>query len=115
MPRHSYSLEFKDEACRLVMEKKQPIAHVAKSLKIHKNVLTHWLKRRGYTMTVPRELPSESGDPAALRARIKELEARVKRVEMERDILKKATAWFATQSLNDSTSSTATAADGRSR
>ena len=108
MARHSYSLEFKDEACRLVMEKKQSIMQTAKSLKIDKSVLKYWLKKRGYSMTIARELPSATNDPAALKARIRELEGRVMRVEMERDILKKATAYFATQSLHDSPSSTST-------
>jgi transposase-like protein len=34
-------------------------------------------------------------DPAALKAQVRELEARVKRLEMEKEILKKATAFFA--------------------
>lgn len=33
------------------------------------------------------------------RARLKELEAELRRVKMERDLLKKAAAWFASQSL----------------
>jgi transposase len=108
MARHFYSLEFKDEACRLVMDKKQTVAETARALKIHENSLKHWLKRRGYSMTTVRERPSETNDPAALKARIRELEARVRRVETERDILKKATAYFATQSLSDSPSSART-------
>jgi transposase-like protein len=41
---------------------------------------------------------SDSDDPAALKLRLKEAEARIRRLEMERDILKKATAYFAGQS-----------------
>ena len=108
MARHCYSIEFKDEACRLVMEKKQSITQTAKSLKMDKSVLKYWLKKRGYSMTIARELPSQTDDPAALKARIRELEGRVKRVEMERDILKKATAYFASQNLHDLPSSAST-------
>jgi transposase-like protein len=115
MARHSYSIQFKDEACRLVMEKKQSIKQTAKALKIDKSVLTYWLKKRGYQMSIPRDLPSESHDPAILQARIRELEARLKRAETERDILKKATAYFATASQNDTHSSNNTGTDGRSR
>ena len=39
-----------------------------------------------------------SQDPARLRARVSELERQVKRLEMEKEILKKATAFFASQS-----------------
>ena len=115
MARHSYSLEFKDEACRLVMVKKQSVAHTAGSLKIDRSVLNYWLKKRGYSVTIPHELPSETNDPACLKARIRELESKLRRAEMERDILKKATAYFATQSLSDSPSSTGTGPDGRSQ
>jgi len=115
MARRSYSLEFKDEACRLVMVKKQGITQTAKELDIHLNSLTYWLKKRGFSMTTPQELPSQSNDPATLQARIRELEAKVKKVETERDILKKATVWFATQSPSDSDSSTPTGTSGRSR
>src|ERR1035437_506687 len=83
MARHCYSLEFKDEACRLVMDQKQSVAETSRVLKVPKNSLLNWLKKRGYGMTVARELPSETNDPAALKARIRELEARVKRGEME--------------------------------
>jgi len=114
MARHSYSVEFKDEACRLVMEQKQSVAETSDALKVPQNSLWNWLKKRGYGMTVARELSSETNDPSALKARIRELEARVRRVEMERDILKKATAYFATQSLSDSPSSTSTGS-GRSQ
>ena len=38
-----------------------------------------------------------SDDPAALKLRVAELERLVKRLEMEKDILKKATAFFAAQ------------------
>jgi transposase len=114
MARHSYSLEFKDEACRLVMAQKQSVAQTARSLQIHENTLMNWLKKRGYGMTTARELPSESDDPSALKARIRELEAKVRRVEMERDILKKATAYFATQSL-DASPSSSSSGSGRSK
>jgi transposase len=115
MARHSYSLEFKDEACRLVMVKKQSITATAKSLNIDKSLLRYWIKKRGHSMTTPHELPSDTNDPVALKARIKELEARLRRSEMETDILKKATAYFATQSLNDSPSSGRISPDGRSK
>jgi transposase-like protein len=97
------------------MVKKQGITQTAKELNVHLSSLTYWLKKRGFTMAIPHELSSESNDPATLQARIRELEAKVRRVETERDILKKATVWFATQSDNDSNSSSAIGNSGRSR
>lgn len=115
MARHSYSLEFKDEACRLVMVQKQSVTATAKALKIDKSVLKYWLKKRGFTLSVPHQLPSQSNDPALLQARIRELEAQLRRSQTQCDILKKATAYFATQSLDDSTSSENMPPTGRSR
>ncbi len=47
----------------------------------------------------------ESDDPKVLKARIVELEARLRRAEMEREILKKATAYFAGPHLSASNGS----------
>ena len=115
MSRQIFSLEFKEEACRLVMEKKQSVAQTARDLKMNENTLIYWLKKRGWRAGTPAELPSDSNDPAALKARIRELESRVKRAEMERDILKKATAYFASQSLPDLPGSSGTGSVGASR
>jgi transposase-like protein len=46
-----------------------------------------------------------SEDPAVLKAQIKELQRQLKRSEMEKDILKKATAYFASLKTNASGSS----------
>ena len=47
----------------------------------------------------------ESDDPKVLKARIRDLEAKLRRAEMEREILKKATAYFAGPHLSDSNGS----------
>ena len=44
-----------------------------------------------------RELDLQSDDPAVLKAKLRDLEKQLERTEMERDILKKATAFFASQ------------------
>jgi transposase-like protein len=55
----------------------------------------------------------ESDDPKVLQARIRELEARLGRAEMEREILKKATAYFAGPHLSDSNGSAGTGRNSR--
>jgi transposase len=99
MPRKSYSKAFKEEACKLVMDQKQPIATAAKGLGINEQTLRYWLVQRGWAPEVsslPEEL-AESQDPRWLNARIRDLEQKLARAEMEREILKKATAYFASQ------------------
>jgi transposase len=100
--RRSYSQEFKDEACRLVTEQKQTATQVAQSLNMERSILSYWLRKRGLTMSKPHELPSLSNDPKILQARIKELEGKLKHTQAERDFLKKATAYFAKETLSDS-------------
>lgn len=98
--RKQYSKSFKDEACRLVMEQNQPIATAAGDLGVPEQTLRYWLTRRGWQpqeSQVPEHL-AESDDPRWLKARIRDLEQRLRRAELEREILKKATAYFASQS-----------------
>ncbi len=62
--------------------------------------IQNWLKKRN--LIVPAKLIEPdfgaSKDPELLAARIKELEKRLARSEIEKEILKKATAYFASQS-----------------
>jgi transposase-like protein len=67
--------------------------------------LRGWLAKRHWKGV--RAMP-DSDDPKVLKARIRELEARLRRAEMEREILKKATAYFASPHLPASTGSTST-------
>lgn len=101
MSRKRYSVEFKDEACRLVNEQGYSISRAARELGLSYTALRDWLKtkpRRGAAGASAGGLSAETNDPGALRARIRDLEARLRRAEMEKDILKKATAFFAKQS-----------------
>lgn len=95
MARKRYSKAFKDEACKLITEQKQEIATAARDLGIAEQTLRYWLVQRGWTAEQV-DLP-ESDDPRWLKARIRDLEQRVRRAEMEREVLKKATAYFASQ------------------
>jgi transposase len=88
MSRRKYSLEFKQSAVKLVREREYTVLEAAKSLGVDASSIRWWLKK----------LP-ENGNPAAteggLRAEIRQLRAENKRLLMEREILKKATAFFA--------------------
>jgi transposase len=100
MPRKHFTKEFKDEACRLILEKGQETAPTARDLGIGEGTLRYWLVQRGWKGPVKEGLPEEvSDDPKFLRAKIRDLEQRLRRAEMEREILKKATAFFANQNL----------------
>src|ERR1700689_1046064 len=91
--RSRYTLEFKIEAVRLV-QGGQSIAAVAKILGIAEQTLHNWIKRRAKgDLAGPN---SKLVSPEQME--ISRLRAELARVKMERDILKKATAYFAKES-----------------
>ena len=92
--RRKYSKEFKLDAVSLVVDQGYSRAEAARSLGINANMLGRWVKQY------------ESGDGQAFRGNgkltaeqeeIKKLKAVVKRLQMEKDILKKATVFFAAE------------------
>ena len=89
--RGRYTLEFKQEAVRLV-ESGQTMAAAARSLGVVEQTLGNWIKlhRAG-------RLKGASGrlQVSAEQMEISRLRAELARVTMERDILGKATAYFA--------------------
>jgi transposase len=89
--RGRYTLEFKQEAVRLV-ESGQTMAAAARSLGVVEQTLGNWIKlhRAG-------RLKGASGrqQVSAEQMEISRLRAELARVTMERDILGKATAFFA--------------------
>lgn len=112
-----YARELKDQACALVIEEKYDPADAGRQLGIPEMTLRGWLAKRNWKASRPmsngaRSMP-ESDDPKVLNARIRELEAKLSRAEMERDILKKATAYFASPHLADSPGSTSTGRTSR--
>ncbi len=89
-PRARYTLEFKREAVRLV-EGGQSIAAVAQTLGVVSQTLFNWVKahRQG------KLTGADSKPVSAEQMEISRLRAELARVTMERDILGKATAYFA--------------------
>jgi transposase len=97
MPRRRFTTEFKDGACALVMKDGYGVVEAARKLEIDVSTLRFWLNKRGAYTRLPEPLPPETNDPEVLKVRLKDLEARLRRSEMEKEILKKATAFFASQ------------------
>jgi len=95
MSRKRYSQAFKDEACKLVTEQRQEVAVAARGLGVAEQTLRYWLVQKNWTPEQT-DIP-ESDDPKWLKARIRDLEQKLHRAEMEREVLKKATAYFASQ------------------
>jgi transposase len=95
MGRRSFTAEFKREAVRLVAERGMPTARAAKQVGVHVTVLSSWL--REYKADPEHAFPGH-GKLKPEQAEIEKLKRELARVKMERDILKKATAYFAKES-----------------
>ena len=89
--RARYTLEFKQEAVRLV-ESGQSIAAAARSLGMVDQTLFNWVKASREGKLKGADSPSKV---SAAQMEISRLRAELTRVKMERDILEKATAYFA--------------------
>ena len=90
--RKKYSKEFKLDAISLVLDQGYSRIEAARSLGINAQLLGRWVKEQ------------QAGDGQAFRGNgkltaeqeeLRKLKAQVKRLEMEKDILKKATVFFA--------------------
>jgi transposase len=85
-----YSPEFREAAVKEVIESSRPVAEVARELGLVDQTLSNWVKkyRQTHVVTEP-----ELSIPE--RARLKELERRVRELELENEFLGKSAAFFA--------------------
>ena len=85
-----YSPEFRAEAIRLVEHTDDAVSTIARELGVNEATLRHWVTR---ARPAPREPLTEDE-----RSELGRLRRENRQLQMERDILKKATAFFARQS-----------------
>ena len=91
MGRRIFTREFKVSAVKLVQEQGYTVSEAARSLGVDPTSMRGWLKK------FPAETGGELDSESALRAELRRLREENKRLLMEREILKKATAFFAKQ------------------
>ena len=90
MSKNGYSPEFKAEAVKMVVEQHATMVSVAKRLGVDYYALRQWVRKAksdSPVSLISKDLPLEE--------RVRQLEAENARLRMEREILKKATAFFA--------------------
>ncbi len=89
--RRSFSAEFKAEAVRLCKIGDRSVRQVALDLDLTETALRSWVKRAATDV----EPEQDSSLGPTERDELVQLRKRVTRLEMEREILKKAAAFFA--------------------
>jgi transposase len=94
--RRQFSREFKLEAVRLVKERGVSVAQAARELDVHENVLRKWMREQA---SDPQQAFPGKGVMKPEQAEIERLKREVAKLKMERDILKKAAAYFAKESM----------------
>jgi transposase len=92
MERRKHTREFKVEAVRLVRERGVSIAQAARDLGIHKNLLSLWVRQ--YSEDAEQAFGGV-GQMKPEQLEIARLKREVIKLKAERDILKKAAAYFA--------------------
>ena len=95
VPKGVYTTEFKEEAVKLVTEAGLSIPEAARRLSVGKSTIEYWVRKArksGLSDNGRRGVTAEEMEVNRLRREVAEL-------KMERDILKKAAAYFAKESL----------------
>ena len=89
--RRSFTPEFKAGAVKLCKVGDRTVTEVSKDLDLTETALREWVKRADASVSeaAPGAMTGDERDE------LRELRKRVKRLEMEREILKKAAAFFA--------------------
>ncbi|MHB8736793.1 MAG: transposase [Terriglobales bacterium] len=90
--RRIYTREFKVEAVKLITEKGYSVAEVARSLGLHENLIRSW--KQAFQDQGKQAFPGQ-GKLSPFEEENRRLRADNKRLLAERDILKKAAAFFA--------------------
>jgi transposase len=97
--RRTFSPEFKLEAAQLVIDQNYTLKAACDAMGVGKSTMEYWVRqlreeRQGKTPAASAITPEQR--------RIQELEKQVRRLETEKEILKKATALLMSDSLSSS-------------
>ena len=100
LPKRRFTAEFRQEAIRLVQEADVGVTEAARRLQISPKTLGNWVyaARGARPAHTPVASLRRNAPVSELQMRVSQLEAENARLKMEREILKKATAFFAKES-----------------
>ena len=96
MVRRVFSREYKLEAVKLIKERGVSVVQAARDLGVRENLLRRWARELSFD---PQYAFPGQGLMKPDQAEIDQLRKEVVKLKMERDILKKAAAYFAKESM----------------
>jgi transposase len=99
VPNQKYTKEFRKEAVKLALESDEPKQKIADNLGVKYKTLLTWI-------TISMKVIDETDKPVDFKSRYQELvsenaqlKTELKQTKLEREILKKAAAYFASQNM----------------
>ena len=110
--KRTFTAQFKEEALAMLSGQGLSVAEAARRLGVHQNLLRKW---RNMAQVAGPMAFQGLAQPSAIEEENRQLREENARLRMERDILKKATVFFAKESRRDSPSSSSIETCGRSR
>lgn len=97
LPRRAYTPEFRDAAVEQVLAGGRSIASVARSLEMSGKSLANWVYRARKGEALVKRAPAQP--LPELQAELSRLRQENAKLKLEREILKKAAAYFARESM----------------
>jgi transposase len=97
IPKGKFTREFREETVQMVVEDKLSVAEVSRRLQLPEQTIRNWVKAQKEGKL--QEIGKGQKEMSSLERELYETKRELARVKMERDILKKATAYFAKESL----------------
>lgn len=90
--KRQYDIEFKIDTARLVADQGYSVPEASERLGVPSGNIVRWVRQHRQGKLVPGH---KQAQPTEQEAEVRRLRAQVKQLELENDILKKASAYFA--------------------
>lgn len=94
-----YSQEFRDSTVQLILNNNESVVKVSNDLDINTKTLYHWVRMYKKEHNIPNVTATSTTSSESAEEELKRLRRENKILKQERDILKKATAYFAKETL----------------
>jgi transposase len=97
-PRRTFDQDFIDGAVKLVTQEGYSLADAAKAVDVPYTTLRQWCQKQSAKESAMGSSTSDKARVEQLEAEVRQLRKQLRQTELEREILKKATAYFAKES-----------------